>query len=118
MAEIKPTVHKLDVISRRGTLTVPFRVLFSTDGKHPNHQAADKYNTDGKPLVEFYDRRYPHTPDGQFVSRYYLETLLASGPSGGTFVLDGGVDDWCVDGETWAFLIAWLSRLAALEISA
>lgn len=30
---------------------------------------------DDKPMIEFYDARYQHTEFGQFVSRYYVETL-------------------------------------------
>lgn len=33
-------------------------------------------NDKGEELVEFYDSRYMHTERGQFVSRYYLSTLL------------------------------------------
>lgn len=52
-------------------------------------------NDTGKPMVEFYDTRYPHTEHGQFVSRYYASTLL---PWEGTGLnLDGGIPDWQLD---------------------
>jgi len=67
----------------------------------------DKYGRDfvltheeDKPLVEFYDSRYPHTEFGQFVSRYYVETILGTdkwGSGEGGLILDGGNrDQWTV----------------------
>jgi len=56
-----------------------------------------------KPLVEFYDSRYPHTEFGQFVSRYYVETILGEdkwGSGEGGLCLDGGnADSWTVSAE-------------------
>ena len=59
------------------------------------------------PLVEFYDTRYPHTERGQFVSRYYADTIAAI-PSGRGLDLDGGVPDWTIDGESMRFVTAWV----------
>ena len=67
----------------------------------------DKYGRDfclthdeDKPLVEFYDSRYPHTEFGQFVSRYYVSTILGEdkwGRAEGGLCLDGGnADSWTV----------------------
>ena len=50
------------------------------------------------PLVEFYDARKLHAlsgPRGQFVSRYYHTTLLASDHPHG-LQLDGGVPEWSI----------------------
>lgn len=53
-----------------------------------------------EPMIEFYDRRYPHTELGQFVTRYYVETLAH--PDAAEFyesvglVLDGGALSWQV----------------------
>ena len=60
----------------------------------------------GKPQVEFYDTRYEHTDFGQFVSRYYVETLLAR-PSGG-INLDAGIDSWKIYSDCYARITAWL----------
>lgn len=46
-----------------------------------------------KPLVEFWDTRYKHTPRGQFVSRYYVNTLL-NFPRYHALDLMGGVEGW------------------------
>jgi len=64
------------------------------------------------PLVEFYDRRYNQEEDpdgvrlGQFVSRYYLSTLLKSNQNGQTpfdtgILLDGG-NNWRVSAAAMA----------------
>jgi len=45
------------------------------------------------PLVEFYDQRHMHTERGQFVSRYYLTTLIARDQQYGLW-LHGDVEAW------------------------
>jgi hypothetical protein len=53
---------------------------------------------DTAPLVEFYDTRYNPSDfmgRGQFVSRYYVDTILGSDYPGG-LCLDGGVPEWTV----------------------
>jgi hypothetical protein len=53
------------------------------------------------PMVEFYDARYTDksfADRGQFVSRYYIETLTDSGCPRG-LCLDGGVPEWSVSAE-------------------
>ena len=59
-----------------------------------------------EPLVEFCDSRYPHTKHGQFVSRYYLSTILEMGDTG--LCLDGGEPEWEVSAEDMAAVRAWL----------
>jgi hypothetical protein len=49
----------------------------------------------GKPMVEFYDTRHGDGR-GQFVQRYYIETLLARE---GGLMLVGGVPEWSLSGE-------------------
>tara|TARA_R110000868_G_scaffold8513_3_gene44072 strand:- start:18543 stop:18839 length:297 start_codon:yes stop_codon:yes gene_type:complete len=54
------------------------------------------------PMVEFYDARYPHTEYGQFVARYYVETILEGdgyGPKDSGLCLDGGIPEWTVSQE-------------------
>jgi len=69
------------------------------------------FNRDDNPLIEFYDmdstaaRIMADENDivrerGQFVSRYYLDTLNRTDWSqSGGLNLDGGVDRWSVSGE-------------------
>jgi len=79
----------------------------------------DKYGRDfvlthneDKPLVEFYDSRYPHTEFGQFVSRYYVETILGEdkwGSGEGGLILDGGNrDQWTVSNHHMDIVRAYL----------
>lgn len=56
-----------------------------------------------KPMVEFYDAtqdRAKFGTRGQFVSRYYIETLRErpAGPAAG-LILDGGIAEWRLDGN-------------------
>ena len=55
------------------------------------------------PIVEFYDARFPHTEFGQFVSSYYIETLLTDhfGPAIDSeecsgLTLDAGIPAWVI----------------------
>lgn len=60
------------------------------------------------PLVEFYDTRYPHTRYGQFVSRYYLSTLLERTENKG-LCLDGGIADWRIEAGSMNIVNNWLN---------
>lgn len=98
----EPIVRKLDVTAANG---VEFRVVFLPDGMSVNRPAANR-TASGKPLVEFYDARKDHTPDGQFVADYYLDTILPDSDFG--LALHGGVDAWQIDGATMATIRDWL----------
>jgi len=84
----------------------------------------DKYGRDfclthdsDRPLVEFYDARYPHTEFGQFVSRYYVSTILGTDGWGGTesgLCLDGGnANEWSVSAEDMATVRSFLQEVTA-----
>jgi hypothetical protein len=64
------------------------------------------------PMVEFYDSRYPHTQYGQFVSRYYVETLLGSYYPNG-LCLDAGVDAWSVSADGMLQVIEFIEGATA-----
>jgi len=59
----------------------PFRMRVVNNGDKYGRDMCLTHSEDN-PLIEFYDRRYSHdvdpegTPLGQFVSRYYLSTLV------------------------------------------
>lgn len=98
----------LDIVAANG---VPFRVLFLPAGTEgPNayrHPATSEQAT-----VEFYDRRYQHEAGlGQFVSHYYVTTVLGTdgyGNGEGGINLAGDVDSWTVDAAAMAVVRAWL----------
>jgi hypothetical protein len=81
----------------------------------------DKYGRDfclthngDKPMVEFYDARYPHTEFGQFVSRYYFETILGDdgyGHKSGGLSLDGGIPEWTVSAQDMDTVRTFLKSL-------
>jgi hypothetical protein len=83
----------------------------------------DKYGRDfclthdgDKPLVEFYDARYPHTEFGQFVSRYYVSTILGTdgyGDAKGGLSLDGGIPEWTVSAQDMDTVRNFLQEVAA-----
>ena len=81
-------------------------------GAGGNQPTPEAYRTD--PLVEFYDSRFEFdkVSDGikaQFVSRYYLSTLLGHGPR--ALNLDGGIPVWTANATTMRDLSAILSHL-------
>jgi len=77
-------------------------------------QKGDKYGLNfclehdqDDPTVEFYDCRYDHTDFGQFVSRYYLSTLMEGDQERGLY-LDGGVPVWQISSEGMIRIREWL----------
>jgi hypothetical protein len=83
----------------------------------------DKYGLDNclthegdKPLVEFYDTRYLHTEFGQFVSRYYVETILSDdgyGPKDCGLILHGGVPEWTLSAKDMDTVRNFLKEVTA-----
>jgi hypothetical protein len=69
--------------------------------------------TADKPLVEFYDTSVQgFGPRGQFVSRYYVTSILGTdgyGSGTGGLDLDGGVPEWDVDAAAMATVRTWLA---------
>lgn len=68
-------------------------------------------------MVEFYDARYPFELDktervtlGQFVSRYYVNTLLTGPSVGHGLDLQGDVPSWKIDARTLDIFLAWISN--------
>ena len=65
-----------------------------------------------KPLVEFYDYRHRNDKEwkrGQFVSRYYAETLLKHDLNFG-LLLYGDSPEWTVSAESMQEILAWLRQ--------
>jgi hypothetical protein len=67
------------------------------------------------PMVEFYDTRYNHADSmgrGQFVSRYYVDTILDSEYPNG-LSLDGGIPEWTVSAFEMLDVKAYLMGVKA-----
>lgn len=99
-----------------GVTGAPFlaRVVFKGDG----YGAWDEgqwalHHKKEEPLIEFFDTRYQFTPYGQFVSRYYVSTLLENDDSRRTPGLNlyGGEPDWSIDGKAMNKVRDWLAQL-------
>jgi hypothetical protein len=82
-----------------------FRVLYLPDGTSPNFPNMTQRHL---ALVEFYDLRFQHTPDGQFIGRYYLSTLMVNWPPG--LDLNADVEFWTVDALSMDRVMSWLLK--------
>ena len=84
---------------------ITFNVVLSKDKKDQN-------------LVSFYDTRYNHTQYGQFVGRYYANTLLGldGWSSRGSSIRDrglnlhGGIDDWSINADNANHVVDFIER--------
>lgn len=86
-----------------------FRLIFVPKGElKPN--SYDEEETAKEDTVQFYDRRYPHTPDGQFITNYYVTTLLDNRLKINGLDLYGGEPDWIVDPSSMEFILEWVSK--------
>lgn len=87
----------IDIVTEKG---IPFRVVY---GKREYLNGTYSLTE----VVSFYDSRYSHTPLGQFVSDYYVETLLER-ECGYGLTLYGGVPDWTIDAGAMDLVRSWL----------
>lgn len=83
-------------------------------------RAGDRYGLDDcltwadslSPLVEFYDYTYANQktfgPRGQFVSRYYVDTIIGDNSWDAGLDLHGGVDVWKIDAAAMHVVREWL----------
>lgn len=99
----------LDFVARNG---VPMRAVRLGPNEPGNYPAA----VESEPLVEFYDRRHPHTPDGQFTGgRYFVTTLRERDQTIAGLSLAGDVEDWRVDSTSMGLIMTWLDLADRVE---
>lgn len=80
-------------------MTLHFNIRIIRQGdRYGVHDALVHAET--KPMVEFFDPRFPQTPHGQFVARYFVETILQAGD--GALMLQGDVPAWTVSAPQMA----------------
>ena len=98
-------VGRIDIRGIKGT---PMRVIYvQPGGKSPNYEAEPgRYG-----LVEFYDLRYNHTPDGQFITRYLPDTYMEGHDSGRGLDLVGYEADWKIGADTRLIIGQWINYL-------
>jgi hypothetical protein len=101
----------IDVKGINGT---PLRVICVPKGeKSPN--CAEAPNPQG--LVEFYDLCHPHTPNGQFIARYDLNTYMNGWNGNSSYNCGYGLDlygsepNWKISANTRTFLGDWIKYL-------
>lgn len=92
--------------------TFNVRLINQGEGYGIDNKVIHKYK---EPLVEFYDTRYNHTILGQFVSRYYISSILEHGENG--LSLDMSVDDWFVDDVAMEDVIEWLGYMGENDMT-
>lgn len=100
------SIMKMDVVTSNG---IPFRVVYLPAGTPSEHYPAEM--SDGgetRSRVEFYDRRYDHTSDGQFTGGRYFAQDIADRDQGVALNLYGGEDDWTIDGTIMHLIGQWL----------
>lgn len=103
------SLNILQVVNNSG---IPFNVRFLKKGE--KYGRSNKLiHQEEEPLVEFYDARYI-SPEfgmfGQFISRYYVSTLLKD-EEDYALILDGGVKDWVLSSENVKQVKQWLNSL-------
>lgn len=90
-------MRQIQVVNER--TGIPFNVKIVKKGESYGRGGCLTHDRDDA-LVEFYDTRYAGKfedwDNGQFVSRYFVSTLL---DHDGDLCLDGGVRDWFVTGD-------------------
>lgn len=70
-------------------------------------------NDDTRPMVEFFDTRYPHTEFGQFTGgRYFTEPIMLERGAGG-LRLNGDSAAWTIDAATMDGFRSWLRAAVA-----
>ena len=97
------SVIRIDIM---GVAKTPMRALYIPANKQsPNHP---RKPTDTEDLIEFYDSRYDHTPDGQFISAFYTLTLKNIKDKVKGLPLCGDVPEWHIDGDTICIVLNWI----------
>ena len=97
-------IKRIDITGVQGT---PMRAVLI-----PAHETSPNFAvTATEDLIEFYDGRYPHTPDGQFITRYYVLTLLEHDKGHAITGLDmmGYEPAWKIDGRAMRLVLDWIA---------
>lgn len=109
-----PIVHTVSTVMAANG--VPFTVRYVAQGDQYGRNDCLLHD-DPRPMIEFYDARYEHhTGRGQFVSRYYLDSLQDH-PAAIGLMLHGGEPQWSVDAVTLNHVLNWATfvRLALAQ---
>ncbi len=113
-ASSQPDAMTLPLTNEAGTPLLA-RLVMDGDGYGAWDQDAGRWTcTHGpgphtRPMVEFFDRRFPHTPFGQFTGhRYFVDTLLRSHPYGAALTQGDAERAWHIDAACRERVELWL----------
>lgn len=98
-------MEAMQFTNNKGT---PFMVRIVRKGNGYGMNFCITHNED-QALVEFYDARYPHTAFGQFVSRYYITTIVENSDRDCGLDLMGYEPQWKIDANTMKQIVKWLN---------
>ena len=102
-------IGRIDIRGIKGT---PMRaILVQAGDKRPNHLEV----TAQQDLIEFYDLQHMHTPDGQFIGEYYVDTYLERANSGNGLDLYCSEEAWKITGTTRSLIADWVNYLSYKE---
>lgn len=101
MPDVTKEIIRLDVSSKTG---IPIRVLHIP----PHIRSLYHYESSPWGLVEFYDSRYNHTPDGQFIASYTVTALFGCYLEKTGLDLYMGIEDWILDPRTTRKVLNWI----------
>jgi hypothetical protein len=98
---------------------IPFHVRLVEKGDEYGLDRCLTYDKD-EPMVEFYDARYVKKFEsiGQFVSNYYVTTLISREYSDSRqgLQLQGDINDWYIDGKGMMEVFEWLEWVLEEEL--
>ena len=96
----------------------PWTVRLVFKGERYGRDGGPLLNEQTMPMVEFYDTEQDKAkfgPWGQFVTRYYLDTLMETRQKhpGYALALDLSIPRWTVSGEHMSLVERWLEMQSA-----
>lgn len=112
----KNAINDHSVIILFSSNGVPFLCRTLTEGTRYGRDLALIH--DDAPVIEYHDARYPHTKYGQFVSRYFLETLQqhVENKRGG-LDLCGHEPLWKLDTDAFIRSVCWAEKKIASTLA-
>ena len=103
-------IRRMDIFGSSG---IPMRVLY-IPANEKNPHLPDTVEPFKEDSIAFYDASHLHTPDGQFVSDYYVSTLCEGDARETGVNLYGGVPEWRVSAMTIRLVLDWVRYITNL----
>ena len=97
-------ISRIDIHGHKGT---PMRAVLI----HKGERYLNNTTVAEQDLIEFYDLRNFHTLDGQFITRYHAETIMADVAEGHGLDLMMHEPDWKIGPDTRMLVKDWYDYL-------